>query len=1135
MKKCLLMRLFEPEKLKSQKLFRIMKLSSCFLFLFVLQLYAGNSYSQNAVVNMKMNNLTIKKVIDEIEKQTDYLFVYSENDINTKQKINVKKGDSKVDELLLEAFNDVGITYFFANNYITLRKKTEKENGITDKSLPLPIVNQAKRNITGTVTDETGDDIIGANIVEKGTTNGVITDINGQFSISVSQNAVLQVSYIGYTTIDVVVGNQTQLDIKLAENLQFLDEIIVVGYGTTSTRKTVSAVSLIKTDKISELPYTSTGASLQGRVAGVIVQQQGGEPGGNQARISIRGGGTPLYVIDGIIRTENDFNTITSSDIESINILKDASATAVYGAQAGNGIVLVSTKKGSDGKLAIDYTGGFDFSKPTTIADRAGALEYVLTANSAARYDGQGEYSLYSQTHVDDIRNNRSTVYGNNDWYEEATRNFAPMQRHVLTISGNNRGIKHFTSVGLLDQKSIYKESHNNHYQRYNIRSNVSTTFEEYGLEIGVNLDGSYEKKTPNPYGQEDIWRNLLGYTKAIDRIYNDDNTYSPMDVHPIVYLDKRSGYINQYENTISAQGYVNWKVPGVEGLSAKITANSRYYSYDNKNFKSRAPQYSNGSITGADRPVSLSMSRDWNRGNTVELGVNYTREFDKHYIELQGVYSYYDQYREWFDAGRVGFISNDFDQLSAGDASTKDNSGGASNRTRIGYVGRMRYNYGSKYLLEGNFRYDGSDNFARNKRWGFFPSGAAAWVVSEEEFIKPLLNNDVLSFIKLRASYGQVGLEDGVARLGYIPVYSYNSQSTVLGGKFVGGFSEGNLVSPEDLSWFTKDIFDVGVDLTFLNNSLFVTFDYYYYKTKGYLVSPTNRYTTTLGKSLPQIKSNSVHRRAGYETSIRYKNKVGDFNYEIGLQFTTYDELWEQKDDESLTDLMDPRKRQTHRKNVYGSSYFVNTGIYQNMEDIINSPRRISSAETKKGDIGYVDINGDGKIDADDQIKIGKPFFPSFDYGVDFSLEYKGLFMNGLFQGTGNRYTELAALYKGGNILNSNYVYQLDTWSPDNVSAKYPRTSAQQSPNSGNNTVASDFWLLNARYFRLKSLQVGYDFKKIMLKKNNKISKLKMSVLGTNIFTISDVMEYFDPESYNYGEAYPVQKTFSLVFNLGI
>lgn len=995
-------------------------------------------------------------------------------------------------------------------------------------------VSQDIKKVTGTITDTSGEPIMGASVTVKGTSKGAISDRDGKFTVEASSSDILVISYISFHTQEIKVGTQTDLTIVLLENVTMLDDVIAIGYGTTSARRTVSALGTLKTDKIDELPYTSTAASLQGRIAGVIVQQSGGEPGGNAPTISIRGGGTPLYVIDGVIRGSDDFNSLTSSDIESMSILKDASATAVYGAQAGNGIVLVTTKKGTSG-LNIEYTGGVDFSKPTTVADRVGALDYVLAANAAARYDGQGEYALYSQSEVDAIGNGTSKIYGNNDWYKEATKSLAPQHRHTVTISGKSNNVRHFTSLGIMDQKSIYKESHNNHYQRYNIRSNVSTTFDKYGLEVGINLDGTYAKRTPNPYGQEDIWRNLMGYNKTIDRIYNDDGTYTAMDVHPIAYLDKASGYTNQYNNTANVQVYMNWDVPWVKGLKAKLTGNSNYTSYDRKYFKSRAPQYSNGTLVGDDKPKELEMNRSWTRGNTFEFGFNYTKEIGLHFLETQGVYSYYDEYNEWFNAKRTGFVSNDFDQLSSGDASTKDNAGGAAERTRIGYVGRLRYSFKNRYFLEGNFRYDGSDNFAKNKRWGFFPSGAAAWAISEENFMKLLAEKNIINFAKARVSYGQVGLEDGVKRFGYIPVYSYNAQSSVIGGKFVPGFSEGDLVSPEVLSWYTKDVFDIGIDLAFLNNTLSASFDYYYYKTKGYLISPQNRYSTTLGKALPQVKSNSIHRRAGYEASLRYKNKYRDFNYEVGFQFTSYNELWEVKEDEALTDLLDPRKRITHRKNVYGSSYYINEGLYQDYESILNSPRRLSSTELKKGDLAYRDVNGDGQIDSNDQIKLGKPFFPSFDYGMDFNLDYKGFFLYGLFQGTGKRYTELTLLLKGGNIVNSNYAYQMDSWTPDDTSARFPRSSALQSTNSGNNTVNSDFWLINAQYFRLKSLQFGYDFKKLLFKNNTKISKFKLSLMGTNIFTISDAMEYFDPESYNYGEGYPVQKTYSIVLNIGI
>ena len=1003
--------------------------------------------------------------------------------------------------------------------------------------------------VTGTVKDASGAPVIGAVVTVSGTANGTLTDTDGVFSIQASGDAVLVVTYTGLLRQEVAVGGRRSVAIVMQDDVTALDDVIVVGYGTTSTRRTVSAVGTMKTDKIDQLPYTSTTASMQGRIAGVLVQSQDAQPGGAAPIISIRGGGAPLYVIDGIIRSAEDFNSLVSSDIESLNVLKDASATAVYGSRAGNGIVLVTTKTGASG-LRVEYNGGFEFARPTKIADRVGALEYVLAANAAARLDGRGEYALYNQTQVDQIRTGTSNEYGNQDWYNEATRSWAPQQRHNITISGKNGGVNHFTSLGIFDQKSNWKQSHNNHFKKYNVRSNISHTFGNTGLEVGVNLDGTYEKRTPNPYGQEQIVRDITGYNKAIDLIYNPDGTYTARDIHPIVYLDPASGYTNNYRNMANVQAYADWSLPWVEGLSARLTGNSNYISVDEKWFKSRAPQYDgSGTLVGTNRVKELRMTRNWRRGNSLDFGIDYARQFGRHFLELQGVYSYYDEYYERFQAYRSGFISNDFDQLGAGDASTMTNDGGAAERTRIGYVGRVRYSFAEKYSLEANFRYDGNDNFSANKRWGFFPSAALAWTISEENFMKPLARRGILNFAKARVSYGQVGLDEGVERFGYIPVYSFNSQAMVIGGQYAPGFSEGNLVSPDELSWFTKDVFDVGLDLVFWKNRLSVTLDYYYYKTKGYLMSPTTGYTTTLGKGLPQIRSNSVHRREGFEAVLRYRNNYRDFNYDIGVNLTTYNELWEMKEDEAAADMMDPRKRVNHRTLYYarpkydnGSpvnpdqvNFYMNNGLYRDNESILNSPHYTSATELQKGDLSYVDINGDGTIDSNDQVKTGKPFFPSFEYGIDFNLEYRGLFMSGLLQGTGNRTTELRVLYRGGNIVNSNYAFQMDNWTPDNTDATFPRSSALQSPNSGNNTLDSDYWLLNAKYFRLKSLQIGYDFKSVLFRDNNKISSFRISLLGTNLFTISETMKYFDPEAYNFGEAYPYTKTFSISLNIGI
>lgn len=988
--------------------------------------------------------------------------------------------------------------------------------------------------VSGTVTDQTGISVIGATIVIEGNTSvGTVTDIDGNYTLeNVPSNATLQISYVGYRTQSIPVNGRAVIDLQMQVDSELLDEVVVIGYGTTSTRMAVGAISSLTTEKIEDLPFANTGLALQGRTPGVVIESTGGEPGA-KPRISIRGGGTPLYVIDGVVRSEYDFNSLNASDIEKMSILKDASATAVYGSRAGDGIVLVQTKRGKHEKLTIDYTGGIDFSRPTVLPKKVGALDYVMAVNQASEYDGRSPLP-YSPEDIEKIRTN-SDPYGqitaNTDWMGLALNDYASGTRHNLSLSGvSANGINVYTAIGYLKQNSLFKESHNNEFERVNLRSNVSTTFEDIGLEVGVNIDGALETRNPTVWGNYSVWSQLQN-VKPNYAAFNPDGTYTSISIHPLVILDERAGYNKENDKYINTQIYANWNAPMVEGLSVGVLGNVRYGDWNQKIFQSKAPQYQPNGQAVPYTSNYLRMANSRSTETSMDVNVMYKNNIDLHNFELQGVYTFYKSYGEDFWARRERYLSSQFDQLFAGDASTQTNSGSASERARLGYVGRVKYDWNRRYLFEGNFRVDQSDNFPKGSRTGFFPSGALAWVVSEEPFMEKFKDNNWIDFLKIRSSYGIVGLEDGV-RFGYLPVYDLISQSTVIDGRFTTGFREGPLVS-NDLSWYTRQVFDVGVDMSFLDDRLFASFDYYYYRTKGYLIAPQNRYTTPLGKSLPFVKSESAHRRAGYEANIRWKETVNDFTYDLGVNFTSYDELWEKKDDEPLSTLMNPNTRTTHVKNYYGTAYKT-YGLYQTMEEIINNPRRESANELKPGDLFYADLNGDGKIDGEDFQRIGKPTFPSFSFGFDFNLEYKNFFMFGLLQGTGARYKQLEEFMRATNTEYLTYDFQLDYWTPDNRDASFPRLSTYQNLNAGQNyTVSADFWYRNAAYLRLKALQVGYDFKDF-LKGNQAISSLRVSLAATNPITFSAVNKYFDPEiASNTGYAYPTQKSYSLVVNV--
>lgn len=475
-------------------------------------------------------------------------------------------------------------------------------------------------------------------------------------------------------------------------------------------------------------------------------------------------------------------------------------------------------------------------------------------------------------------------------------------------------------------------------------------------------------------------------------------------------------------------------------------------------------------------------------------------------------------------------------DQMGAGPSDTMENGGNEWERGSAGLVARASYNYKKKYYIEGSLRHDGSDLFPKDRRWGNFFSGSAAWAVSEENFFRPLKERNILNFLKLRASYGQVGMAD-VSRFSYLTSYGLTERGYVLDGKIVPTFSEGDLIS-DDITWYTINSTDIGFDFNTLGERLSGSFDYFYMKTTGFLTSPSNvGYADPLGLSLPKVKSNGEHRRAGYEFNLSWKDHAGDFNYEVGANFTYFDQLVAVAWDEDLANQKNPYLRAVQQTGYYGTGY-TNQGYYQNSDQTLNLPRRDGSSNLVAGDIIYKDMNGDGFIDGADQWRIGKNSFPRGNYGIYANLSWKGFSANILFQGATSRDMYIEDVVRGQSTggYTMVYPYQLDYWMPDNTNAKFPRIAMNSSVNGNNNYVTSDFWLVNGRYIRLKSLQLGYDFRSVLLKNIKWLYKCQVVLSGQNLFTISPATKYgFDPENgstNNYD--YPMQRVYAISLNLG-
>ncbi|WP_418542752.1 SusC/RagA family TonB-linked outer membrane protein [Parabacteroides goldsteinii] len=1012
-----------------------------------------------------------------------------------------------------------------------------------DASLKTPglVVNVVSEgvDVKGVVSDEFGP-VVGASVVVKGTTNGIMTGLEGDFILNgVKKGDIIVVSYVGYITQEITYTGQATLSILLKEDTQALDEVVVVGYGTTSKRKTTSAVSTVKADDLSKVPVPNVTQSLAGRAAGLIVRQSGGGVD-SKASISIRGGGTPLYVIDNVICEERDFQNLNPEDIDQMSILKDASATAVYGARAANGIVMITTKRGKEGKLNVGYNFNYTLSQPAYLPKKVDSYNAALYVNRGLEYDGMP--ANYTQEDLDLFRNG-TDPYGhpNTDWQDLTMRNFAPEQRHNLSVTGGSETMKIYSGLGYYNQESIYRTNSNN-MQRYNLRTNVEADFKSIGLKILTGVEAYlYDYNSPasatgSGYGA--VWSHIQN-RKPYEPGYNlNGQIYSGTTDNPLKDISDEGGYIKS--NYSSVRGFMNaeWALPWVQGLTLKAIGSYTIANDRSKAWYKDAPTYDwDGNIATPGKP-SLSKNTYYHRNFNTQFLADYARTFNELHtigatfgIEASG--SDYDN----TSVSRKDYLF-DVDQIGAGPASTMENSSFEGvNERRAALIGRLKYDYMSKYMAEFNIRYDGSDWFPAGDRWGTFFSGSLAWAVSEEEFYKSLNLDKVFEQFKLRASYGEIGQDGGVNRYDYMASYNLNQRGAFLGGTWVPTFSEGDLVSP-DITWYTTKDFDFGFDFVSLNSRLSGSVDYFAKVTTGYLASPSKvGYTAPLGKNLPKLKSNGESIRRGFDFVLQWKDNIGDFKYGVSANMTFYDDRWNINPNEAETDTKNPYKRNTQVGSYYGNLHKV-LGYYTGYEDVLNSPKRNGSTNLMAGDLKYYDFNGDGKIDGEDQVRRGVAGSPTANYGINIDLEYKGWFMNMLWQGATNYNLYIDGILQGGN---SNYLpviyeFQRDIWAPDNTDALYPRQHNSPSFNGNNNFESSDYWLVNARYLRLKNLSVGYDFKHKLLKNVAWLSKCSLSLAGYNLWTISPAKEYgFDPESgVGNGYTYPISRVYTVSLNVG-
>lgn len=1007
-----------------------------------------------------------------------------------------------------------------------------------ESTSPSPIrqeIRQSSVRITGTVVDVQGEPIIGASVVEKGTSNnGVITDVDGNFVLNVSPGSTLQISYVGYGTQEIVIGSQRSFNIVMKEDTELLDEVVVMAYNTTVKRKLTNAVTTVDTEQISDLAaYSSVSQAIQGRAPGVYISNSTGMPGSTPS-LKIRGNDAPLYVIDGIVQDAETFNRLNSQDIESISIMKDAASAAVYGAVAGNGVVVVKTKSGKIGKTRINYTFDQQINQPTNRKENISSYELATTANEINRMFGSPE--PYDQTALDAYRTGSDPInYPNLDWWDIVMRKVATAQRHSLTIDGGSEATQYHMSLGYYNQGTLAKPVNGQdvfNYKQYNVGINVNHTFENIGLKVGFDFKGSLNTSKGKNEG------NIAGTAKTLAnvRLYNAEGKYYANT--PYLSVDPATGYTQKKKPIANVRLNLDWDVIGVKGLKATFVGNYQSRNSSEKQWnKAYVPSYyDDGTQFEATSDPSLMMRKDDGWRYELNVGLRYnTTIAQKHTLDIGAYYNQLEEYSEWISATRQNYLSSSVDQIFAGPTSSMSNDGGASEKGRLGFIGVLNYDFMGRYLLTANFRYDGSDNYAKGNRWGFFPSVSAGWVISDEKFMQNINDAIKMDLFKIRASWGKTGI-DG-ERFAYYANWSMGSVNFDVNGNRAPGVTIPGLISP-DLSWYFTRSFNVGFDYAFLNNRLSGSVDYFVQNTEGYLINPTDIYKTPLGTDLPKIMSNDKYRRAGAEFMVRWRDTAGKLNYEVGANLSFYDKLWVRKT-QDLTVAANPLTNEVGKTISDGTRTWITDGLYQTADDLLDNPHASWTSNLVTGDIKYVDVNGDGRIDTNatysgDKVFNHRKSEPLMQYGIDFLLEYDGFFLSGLIQGAGSNWKFIGQNAMPMGVDRLRYSKELDYWTPTNTDARFPLLD----PGTGraNNSQRDvTYWMVNCAYVRLKNLQFGYDFKHKLLKNVPWIASAKLSLVGQNLLTFSDANFFMDPEQGNTeNSGYPITRTYSIVFSLG-
>ena len=1130
MKKCNL-RLFYPQRVKKEIICAMAACLTCAM--------PVNAFTQESKISMNKTNVSIQNVIQELEQKSDYTFFYNDNQVKLNKRISVKVTNASIEQILDQMFRGSGYSYEIVNNQIIISKTKGKPEEIKEAQ-------QQTKKIKGCVKDATGEPIIGASVVEKGTTNGTITDFDGNFTLTLSGNE-LQISYIGYLSQVVKVkAGIPSYNIVLKEDTKTLDEVVVIGYGTQKKVNLTGSVASVSADEIKDRVQTNVLAAVQGTVPGVtVISRPGQTPSINFRGRGNLGTSSPLYVIDGAIADATFFSNLDPNSIETISFLKDAASSAIYGSRAAYGVVLVTTKSGKKDKINVSYSGYVGLKMPTYLPDIVDSWDYAMLSNEA-RYNSNptgGKNQAYTNEEIGWFRDGSNPdQYPNTDWADLVLDKSVVTTQHSLNFSGGSDKIRYFVGLGYLFDDNFMPGQDND---RYNLNSNVSSDITQWlTLKAGIKYIRNTSEKR---YGSAYIGNFLRVPTTMVARQSNGEwgtrnggstATTNYINWNPLRNMSKSDWSNSQTENSMYDLGF---DIKPVKGLVLSGQAVYKRYEYKGKSYtalQENAKTFDTGTEIQGTGNETNAMDMHWQSTSRMmyTATAKYDWSNDKHNLGILVGTSYEHYQFERLYSKRKDFAIDGFQDIETGQTLSKDlpNGAGMSENKMLSYFGRLSYSFLDRYLFEANLRTDASSRFHKDHRWGVFPSFSAGWRINEETFMKDIhwINN-----LKLRGSWGTLGNINNVGDYDYFENYNTDANYSFSDVPIVGFLQS----KPANigLSWEKVALTDIGFDLDIFQNKLSISADYYIKNTSNILRDYSVPAETGIWNS-PSQNIGKVQNK-GFELSITHRNQIGKFSYTVSANMATNNNKVKELggSDNKIIDGGDKIDYILKVGESIGSYWGYKTDGLYTQEEIEAGHFYRFGRNPQAGDIKYVpqreNVAWGSDITSDDLTIIGKDV-PDFTYGINLNLQYENfelsIFGQGVFGTKAAFESEQAfAFFENGNPRK----YHLGRWTEENPNPKavYPRIYGGSKDTYNQNF--SEYMLFDSDYFRFKTISLGYQFPAQLISKAG-LSALKVFVTGENLFTIraDHKMKDFDPESPS-GRGLGALGTKSVAFGLNV